>query len=288
MLIEKAFRIGRVQYSPGSALGPRATMGYEFVRILKGRVQWTYGQEVHEVGPGSFILSQPGRVEHYRWDLEGVTQHDFIHFYLGELPEAFPRPAVWECVAEVEAHDVLHGLFQHIVDLNRSGHRLAHGLVVQALEQMLSAWVLGLHQFEDRGFRDFSQPVQQVLDWMYERWRRNEFTRPPLDELARRAQVSRSTFIRQFQAECGQSPAQFFEHQRLYLGQLHLLESDRTIDQIAWLLQYPNPFHFSRNFKKLFGLSPRAYRAAAPVSPLVSHGFLFHRVFDKLSSSQTI
>lgn len=288
MWIEKAFRIGRIQYGPGSTLGPRDTIGYEFVRILKGRVRWTYDDETHDLGPGDFILSQPNHVEHYRWDPQHNTQHDYIHFHLGPLPGGVPAASTWEAVASVEAHDILHSLFQHIVDLRRSGHPAAMRLIKQAVQHMLCVWVYDLHQFSDRGFRDFSPPVQRVLDRVRERWQAQDFKPLSLGAMADASEVSRSSFLRVFKAECAASPSRFFEYQRLQLGELLLLETNRTIDDIAWTLGYANPFHFSRNFKQRFGRSPSAYRQAGPAEQRTADDFTFQRVFNHLSATQTI
>ena len=267
MLIRDAFRFGRVQYAPGATLGPRDTIGYEFVRILKGRVRWTCDGTAHDIGPGAFILSHPGHVEHYRWDPDGITQHDYIHFYLNEPPPQFPKPETWPVVQTIEPHDILHPLFQHIVDLKHSGHPMMMPMIKQTVQQMLFAWAHQLHRFDDPGFQDFSLPVQRVMDLVFRRWQDQQFRPPTLDTMVDQARVSRSTFIRSFQAECGSSPARFFEDQRLHLARFHLLSSDRTIEQIAHHLQYPNPFQFSRNFKQHFGQSPRHHRQAGPTTP---------------------
>lgn len=288
MIIKKVFRIGRVQYGPGSELGPRDTIGYEFVRILKGHVRWTYGKNVYEVNPGDFILSQPGMVEHYTWDPKGITQHDYIHFYLQDLPESFPSVHSWSCVSRVDAQEVLHSLFQYIVDLNRSGHPMRIELIKQTVQQMLYTWVYGLYHFKDQGFRDFSLPIQKVFDFVHKKWRHKEFRPIKLNEMIDIANVSRSTFLRVFQKECGMSPSRYFEHQRLFFAKLLVLETNHSIELISRMLQYQNLFHFSKNFKQLFGLSPKTLRRLPNQIKKTHEDFSFQRVFNILSATQTI
>ncbi len=285
MLIDKAFRIGRVQYGPGSALGPRDTIGYEFVRILKGNVEWTYDKEVHQLGPGSFLLSQPGHIEHYRWDQDDLTQHDYIHFYADHLPDDFPAPNEWALCQRLPAQNILHAQFQYIIDLYRSNHPQAMQLIMHTLEQILRAWAYDLHQFEDRGFRDYTGPVQQVLDMVHARWRQQEFRPPAMELIVQASGVSRSSIIRAFKKECGDSPSKFFEQQCLLFGRLLLLETNRSIEAISDELGYPNPFHFSKNFKNAFGLSPRAYRQKPPPE---EGPYRFRHIFELLSATQSI
>jgi AraC-like DNA-binding protein len=289
MLIREAFRFGRVQYSPGATLGPRDTFGYEFVRILKGQVRWTYDGQTHDIEPGMFILSQPGHREHYRWDPATPTQHDFIHFHLhDDLPPWLPAPDAWPLIQAVPGHDILHAHFQYLVDLSRSGHPLMMNLITLTLNQMLHAWVLDLHNFKDQGFRDFSLPVQKVLDLVMQAWQEQRFRPPSMEQMAARSGVSRSSFIRIFKEQCGDSPTRFFERQRLHLAKLYLQQTDRLVEEIADRLQYPNPFHFSRSFKHRFGLAPRDYRAAGLDAPSPPTSYLFQRLFSKLSGTQQV
>ena len=260
MWIKEAFRMGRVQYGPGSALGPRDSMGFEFVRCLKGDITWRFNQEVHQLGPGCILLSQPNATESYEWDRHSFTQHDYIHFHLNDLPSDVPPPATWLRHAKLDASNILHNLFQHIIDLNRSGDPRSYDLILSCLNHILQSWVFDLHQFENRGFKDFPAPIQHCLDLVHLRWRNGHFRPPALDILVQTANVSRSSLIRAFKLEFNMSPARFFEQQCLLLGRLLLLESERSIEGISEHLGYQNPFHFSKNFKQLFHLSPRLYR----------------------------
>ena len=285
MWIKEAFRIGRVQYGPGSGLGPRASIGFEFVRCLKGQITWHFNNETHHLGPGALLLSQPNATEEYHWDTQSFTQHDFIHFYLHDDPQ-IPDPATWPRTAQLDANNILHGLFQHIIDLNRSNHPQAPALIKNSLNHILQSWVFGLHQFEDRGFKDFSEPIQRCLDLVHGRWRQQHFRPPGLDIMTQASGVSRSSLIRAFKQEFGLSPAKFFEQQCLLFGRLLLLESERSIESIAEHLGYQNPFHLSKNFKLLFGMSPRQYRKQ-PQAPDIKQ-FNIKHVFELLAATQTI
>ena len=289
MLVSRAFRIGRVQYGPGSALGPRDTIGHEFVRILKGQVVWTCDGIAHALAPGSFVLSQPGHVEHYRWDPQGFTQHDYIHFDLFPSAAAvLPPAASWPTTATVEPHEVLHALFQHLIDVQRSGHPQAEEIVRLAVEQMLLTWVHGLSGFAGRGLRPVPPSLQRVIDLVHGRWRQSVFAPPSLAAMAHQAGISRSTLMRTFDQHFGAGPVHFFEAQRLHFGQLLLLESNLNVTAIAERLGYPNPFQFSRGFKARYRLSPRALRQQPLTEPGRRDPHAFQWVFEILSATQTV
>ena len=286
MWIKEAFRIGRVQYGPGSGLGPRASIGFEFVRCLKGQITWKFNNETHQLGPGAVLLSQPNAVEEYRWDPDGFTQHDFIHFHLNDLRNDIPDPETWPRHALLDANNIIHALFQHIIDLNRSADVHAYPLILSSLNHILQSWVFDLHQGNEHGFEDFPAAIQRCLDLVHGRWRQGHFRPPALESMVQHAAVSRSSLIRAFQLEFNLSPARFCEQQCLLLGRLLLLESDRSIEAIAEHLGYHNPFHFSKNFKQLFGVSPRSYRKQ-PQADFFDNYRVKH-VFELLSATQTL
>lgn len=58
----------------------------------------------------------------------------------------------------------------------------------------------------------------------------------------------------------GESPGRYMRNIRLSLAQRKLAEPSVTVAKVAEELGYCDQFHFSRQFKSRFGLSPREYR----------------------------
>ncbi|MCL1067819.1 AraC family transcriptional regulator [Shewanella olleyana] len=83
----------------------------------------------------------------------------------------------------------------------------------------------------------------------------------PLDinELCRRACMSRSKFFQQFKAHLGCSPAAFQQQVRLKKAAT-LIEQGQQITQVCFSLGYSSTSHFSRLFKAFFGLCPSDYK----------------------------
>lgn len=80
-----------------------------------------------------------------------------------------------------------------------------------------------------------------------------------LDEVAVRCAVSEAYLCRLFQRFDHRSPYQFLTRLKMHQAIQQLQERSARIGDISESLGYPDPFHFSRVFKKVYGVSPRQF-----------------------------
>lgn len=81
-----------------------------------------------------------------------------------------------------------------------------------------------------------------------------------IPQLASQADLSVSHFIRMFKLWTGQTPADYIHYQRIENAKRLLSDGRLSVKQIARRVGYQDPFHFSRVFRRVEGLSPTAYR----------------------------
>ena len=79
-------------------------------------------------------------------------------------------------------------------------------------------------------------------------------------ELAAALYMSRSTLYLKLKAMAGQTPQAFVRTLRLQRGAQLLRDGAGSISEIAAEVGFLEPTHFSRGFRKQFGLSPSQYR----------------------------
>lgn len=82
-------------------------------------------------------------------------------------------------------------------------------------------------------------------------------------ELATHIGLSESHFRRVFREWAGQSLMQYVTERRVARARQLLAGSDRTVQAIGRLVGYEDPFHFSRVFRRVDGLSPTEFRRIA-------------------------
>jgi AraC-like DNA-binding protein len=100
---------------------------------------------------------------------------------------------------------------------------------------------------------------------------RRNYQRPwRVEELAHLSGLSVPHFYRRFRQATGSPPLDWLRRERINQAKRRLSESPDRIRDIAAQVGYRDQFYFSRDFKKLVGLSPRHYRQqehAKPASP---------------------
>jgi AraC-like DNA-binding protein len=87
--------------------------------------------------------------------------------------------------------------------------------------------------------------------------------RPAVDELARRVGMGLTAFRGAFLRTMGRGPRRYLEERRMERAARALAETDHKIIKIAEAEGYDDPYHFSRVFQRVMGVSPRGYRAKA-------------------------
>lgn len=122
-------------------------------------------------------------------------------------------------------HEIIYRVLQN--DQNDS---LKHFALVGSQAQRI-AKVIGMLN------REFAQPIK-------------------VDELAKEARMSSSSFYNYFKEVTGMSPIQYQKQLRLQEARKLLLTENLEAAEAAFQVGYESPSHFSREYSRKFGLSP--------------------------------
>jgi AraC-like DNA-binding protein len=83
-------------------------------------------------------------------------------------------------------------------------------------------------------------------------------------DLARAACLSSAYFSREFRRTFGESPHQYLLTRRLERAAALLRTTDRSVTEICLAVGLSSLGSFTTSFRRVFGVSPLAYRAAFP------------------------
>jgi AraC-like DNA-binding protein len=85
-----------------------------------------------------------------------------------------------------------------------------------------------------------------------------------VDDLARAAGLSRAHFSREFRAAFGESPHTYLLTRRMERAAALLRNTDHSVTDICFSVGLQSVGSFTTSFKRTYGVTPTAYRAAFP------------------------
>lgn len=82
-----------------------------------------------------------------------------------------------------------------------------------------------------------------------------------IEDLAGYSGLSPSQLFRAFRAATGTTPMDFLRHERITAAKRALTDSTLSVADVAAACGYADPYHFSRDFRRLAGTTPTRFRS---------------------------
>lgn len=108
------------------------------------------------------------------------------------------------------------------------------------------------HETPERQYRSLDVVTQRIRSDLARTWR--------VADLSAMAGLSPSQLHRRFLDLVGATPMDWVRRERMNAAKRLLVESDEHIADVATRCGYSDPFHFSRDFRRVTGRSPTAFR----------------------------
>ncbi len=198
---------------------------------------------------GSALFLDFHRVRRYR-PRHGSWRFWFFEYEGDELPLPLghPFPVGDAARDEAEARECLEWL--------RDERPTSAAYASALFAAMVHRWLVAYQA--DSGARDPREPrIREAVAEM-----RRSLARPiSIPSLAAHVGMSERAFRNAFGAVMEWPPKRYFDRLRLEKAAELLRQNLYSIGEIADLLGYSSPFHFSRAFRELFGLPPSTYAA---------------------------
>jgi AraC-like DNA-binding protein len=234
----------------------RILQAYQIVLISagRGRLQYGHAKAVIEISAGTVMLLMPGVWHRYTPD----EQVGWIEHWIECRGSAFDFAAQ----AGLLGTDPVFRSNSDIDDVFEAIHRLARA-DAHANQPVLATLGLQLLALMAKNVVSPANSnaflIQRVTRRMLSRC-----TDPESPEsLARELGLSYSHFRQMFKEHTGSSPKRYQVLIRLQRAQDLLANTDKSLKEIAMILGFSSPFHFSRQFSEIFGTSPREWRTQA-------------------------
>jgi len=245
------------------------TYGKVFALIGQGTKRCAVGDRVYDYGPGQYLVTsvelpvtsyftrasrnEPGLGVGLTLDPSVVAEMLLLRRADGRsnpgTGSALPGIAVSVASAELlDAVARLLRLLDRPADIDALAPLIKREIVWRLINSDHGGVVrqLGL---SDSNFSQIARAVRWIRDHYSERFL--------VDDLARQSGMSTSAFHRNFQTVTGMSPIQFQKQIRLRQARLQLAADPNDIAGVGRRVGYDSPSQFSREYRRMFGASPR-------------------------------
>ncbi len=225
--------------------------GIEYVAEGEGRVELAGLRQV--LGPGSVFAYAPDMRCAMRTDPEKPMLKYFICAAGTGVGRRLARAGLGSGrVKQLAAHAEIGSVVE---DLIREGRRTGplSGAICLQLFELLLLKIEDAAQWEPTS--DIAWSTFQRCKALIDAEARGLHT---LGEIARVAGIEESSVCRLFRRFQGTSPYQYLLRRKMNLAAEFLMETGGLVKEAAQHVGFDDPYHFSRCFKSVHGVSPRA------------------------------
>ncbi len=222
-------------HSYGPAVRPYWLLHY----VVSGKGIFRREEQLHTVGAGEFFVIPPYLETYYEADAVNPWQYIWIGFTAeGALPAVFNQPVI-HCAGAGRVFEEMKRCRE--LENGRSAFLAAR------------LWELAsVLQEQGKSRVDY---VEKALNCMQAEYMKNL----SVQDIADRLNLDRSYFSGLFREKMGVPPGQYLQALRLEKAAELMVLYGESPSMAGASVGYPDLYHFSKVFKKHFGLSPRGY-----------------------------
>lgn len=228
---------------------------------LSGHGLYRHAGEKLLASAGDMVLLKPGVLHDYSvprgdtWEFLWVHFHPRLEWFswlnLPEDTSGLCRVSIRSAQSMQRAERA----FERLQVDTRAYGGIQRELALNALEEVL---LLAVHESELLTGRETDPRIQQVLSVISS----NLSAELDITALARDVGLSPSRLAHLFKEEVGDSPARTILSLRMRQAARLLEHTVEPVNVISEQVGFNSPYYFSRQFHRLFGVSPRDYRKA--------------------------
>lgn len=210
----------------------------------------------YELKPGTFFSYGPGISQHitsvpdrpmikYFVDFTGSVGKQILKQHLSPLGSAI------HIQRSDEIARILDDLLSH--GLSDSPYKsMTCSILLEYLLYRIAEAAVENKDNPSRAFQTYQQCRQHI--------REHFLVMNTLQDLAEACMIDRAYLCRLFKRYDVQSPYQYLQNQKMAYAADRFRQKDVLVKEVARELGFDDPFHFTRIFKRLFGISPQNFK----------------------------
>ena len=231
---------------------------YGMEYVAKGRGLLTLNGREHKIEPGSLFVYKPRTAHIIQTEPGDPLVKYFVDFSGSRARAVIGCKALGaDGIAYLLHSRSIHEAYEQMLEAGLKGGPLASRLCSLLLE--LLALRVEEHAHNPA---DFHGRARQAFDRSRAELQKHFRTIQSVSELARMTYLDSAYLSRLYARFGGESPHEMLTRLKVNEAAVHLLQGVHSVKEVASLVGFADPYHFSRVFKKNHGVSPVAFRQA--------------------------
>ena len=250
-----------------------------FLKMVKG-CEIRYGRQIYDYQEGTIVCFAPGQsVEVTMNSAEPQTDVLGLLFH----PDLIKGTSLGRNIRRYSFFSYSSNEALHVSEQEKSLFMDSLRTIRTELEHAVdkhSRTLLSMHiellleyclRFYDRQFitrdkvcRDAIVRFESLLDEYFDGNNAEESGLPTVKYFADKLCLSANYFGDMVKKETGMTPQEHIQSKIIDLAKERIMESDRTVSEVAYSLGFQYPQHLCRLFKKRVGCTPNSYRSQGP------------------------
>ncbi|GLX66280.1 AraC family transcriptional regulator [Paenibacillus glycanilyticus] len=254
---------GESQTKPSHQRGPKVYDFYLMHTVLEGKGEFTCGGKSYSLRAGNTFLIEPEQLVSYSSDADEPWLYRWVAFNGPQAVELVQAAGFSVATPVNESARIrrIAALYHHIFSVFRKSQPAAH-IQAAGYLQLLLAEFCSVHQLsEDNAalthLDDTEKLMQQMIHYLS-----TQYAQPvSIEQMAESFGYNRAYLSRIFKRYTGETPITFLLKLRIDKARQMIREREGlTIEQIAASVGLQDSLYFSKQFRRLYGQSPSAYR----------------------------
>ena len=230
---------------------------YSVEFVARGKGTLTLDGRKHALSPGKVFAYGPGVSHLITTDPDDRLVKYFVDFTGPNASRILRKygPAPGQAV-QVTSPDVILRIFDDLIKNGETDSRYSPLLCATIVQQLILkiAETTVLEEVQTSAAFSTYQKCREFI-------RNNCLALRNLEDVAEQCHIDTSYLCRLFKRFDNQSPYQYLMRLKMNAAAQRLHAPDALVKKVAYELGYADPFHFSRAFKKVFGVSPETFKS---------------------------
>ncbi len=257
------YQFGREQCDPAHSFGPATRNHYLFHYVISGTGVLMADDsngvtKKYEVKSGQGFMIFPGQINTYISDTELPWEYVWVEFDGLRAKEAIEISGLSKDrpVYRAQSKDLRETMKKEMVYIAEHGDAAPFELIGHFYLFIDALMRSAAHRQTSKGSKLQDFYIHEALSFIENNFQ-NDIS---VEDVAAVCGLNRSYFGKIFKDGIGKTPQEFLLNYRMVKAAELLKLTQLSVSDIGNAVGYPNQLHFSRAYKNVYGVSPRAWR----------------------------